>query len=178
MKDTALSTRYAKAYIGLASDRGDVTQAVSGAQDALSFLDDFPQVRDALFSPLVPSRDKAKAVVAAMQGAIPSVAADFVAFVIEKGRADDLPEVLRQVAALYEQMQGIRHAQVYSAVPLNDKQASELADKLKALTGAEQIVLERTVDAGLIGGIRVKVGDMVWDGSLAGRLEQIKEKYL
>lgn len=99
-------------------------------------------------------------------------------FCHRQGAAEFLPEILRQVGVLYEGIRGIRHAEAVSAVEMTPGQVEELSVRLKALTGAEQIVLHVRVDPSLLGGVRVKVGDVVWDGSLSGRLEELKKKYL
>lgn len=178
MKDTTLAIRYAKAYIELALSRDQLEQAVEGAKAAVGFFDASPEARQVLASPLIPASDKAEALSRALGQGIPVQAQEFVRFVIDKGRAEFLPEILHQVGVLYEGIRGIRHAEAVSAVEMTPGQIEELSVRLKALTGAEQIVLHARVDPSLLGGVRVKVGDVVWDGSLSGRLEELKKKYL
>lgn len=178
MKDTTLAIRYAKAYIELALSRDQLEQAVEGAKAAAGFFDASPEARQVLASPLIPASDKAEALSRALGQGIPVQAQEFVRFVIDKGRAEFLPEILYQVGVLYEGIRGIRHAEAVSAVEMTPGQIEELSVRLKALTGAEQIVLHARVDPSLLGGVRVKVGDVVWDGSLSGRLEELKKKYL
>lgn len=178
MKDTTLAIRYAKAYIELALSRDQLEQAVEGAKAAAGFFDASPEARQVLVSPLIPASDKAEALSRALGQGIPVQAQEFVRFVIDKGRAEFLPEILHQVGVLYEGIRGIRHAEAVSAVEMTPGQIEELSVRLKALTGAEQIVLHARVDPSLLGGVRVKVGDVVWDGSLSGRLEELKKKYL
>lgn len=178
MKDTTLAIRYAKAYIELALSRDQLEQAVEGAKAAAGFFDASPEARLVLASPLIPASDKAEALSRALGQGIPVQAQEFVRFVIDKGRAEFLPEILHQVGVLYEGIRGIRHAEAVSAVEMTPGQIEELSVRLKALTGAEQIVLHARVDPSLLGGVRVKVGDVVWDGSLSGRLEELKKKYL
>ncbi len=178
MKDTTLAIRYAKAYIELALSRDQLEQAVEGAKAAAGFFDASPEARQVLASPLIPASDKAEALSRALGQGIPVQAQEFVRFVIDKGRAEFLPEILHQVGVLYEGIRGIRHAEAVSAVEMTPGQIEELSVRLKALTGAEQIVLHARVDPSLLGGVRVKVGDVVWDGSLSGRLEELKKKYL
>ena len=178
MKDTTLAIRYAKAYIELALSRDQLEQAVEGAKAAAGFFDASPEACQVLASPLIPASDKAEALSRALGQGIPVQAQEFVRFVIDKGRAEFLPEILHQVGVLYEGIRGIRHAEAVSAVEMTPGQIEELSVRLKALTGAEQIVLHARVDPSLLGGVRVKVGDVVWDGSLSGRLEELKKKYL
>lgn len=178
MKDTTLAIRYAKAYIELALSRDQLEQAVEGAKAAAGFFDASPEARQVLASPLIPASDKEEALSRALGQGIPVQAQEFVRFVIDKGRAEFLPEILHQVGVLYEGIRGIRHAEAVSAVEMTPGQIEELSVRLKALTGAEQIVLHARVDPSLLGGVRVKVGDVVWDGSLSGRLEELKKKYL
>lgn len=178
MKDTTLAIRYAKAYIELALSRGQLEQAVEGAKAATGFFDASPEARQVLVSPLIPASDKAEALSRVLGQGVPAQAQEFVRFVIGKGRAEFLPEILRQVGVLYEGIRGIRHAEAVSAVEMTPGQVEELSVRLKALTGAEQIVLHTRLDPSLLGGVRVKVGDVVWDGSLSGRLEELKKKYL
>lgn len=178
MKDTTLAIRYAKAYIELALSRDQLEQAVEGAKAAAGFFDASPEARQVLASPLIPASDKAEALSRALGQGIPVQAQEFVRFVIDKGRAEFLPEILHQIGVLYEGIRGIRHAEAVSAVEMTPGQIKELSVRLKALTGAEQIVLHARVDPSLLGGVRVKVGDVVWDGSLSGRLEELKKKYL
>ena len=178
MKDTTLAIRYAKAYIELALSRDQLEQAVEGVKAAAGFFDASPEARQVLASPLIPASDKAEALSRALGQGIPVQAQEFVRFVIDKGRAEFLPEILHQVGVLYEGIRGIRHAEAVSAVEMTPGQIEELSVRLKALTGAEQIVLHARVDPSLLGGVRVKVGDVVWDGSLSGRLEELKKKYL
>lgn len=178
MKDATLAIRYAKAYVDLALSRDELEPAVRGARQVSDFLARQTDARRLLDSPLVPPGEKAAALSRAMNGTVEAQAQQFVAFVIGKGRAEYLPEILRQVVVLYEGIESIRHVEVVSAVPLSQAQSEELSARMKTLTGARHIVLHPSTDPSLIGGIRVKTGDTVWDGSLSGRLEELKKKYL
>ena len=97
MKDTTLAIRYAKAYIELALSRGQLEQAVEGAKAAAGFFDASPEARQVLVSPLIPASDKAEALSRVLGHGVPAEAQEFVRFVIGKGRAEFLPEILRQV---------------------------------------------------------------------------------
>jgi F-type H+-transporting ATPase subunit delta len=93
--------------------------------------------------------------------------------VIDNGRLSALPEIAAQFQALVNASSGVSDATVYSAYPIDDAQFAEVMASLekrfaRKLKGAVQ------VDAELIGGIRVVVGDEVLDTSVKARLEQMK----
>ena len=92
---------------------------------------------------------------------------------IENGRLSALPEIAAQFSALVNAQSGSSDAVVYSAFPLDD---AALVDVVAALEKRFDRKLKARVeiDAELIGGIRVVVGDEVLDTSVKARLEQMK----
>lgn len=72
---------------------------------------------------------------------------------------------------------GVEEAVVTSALPLSKSQAETLKEKLAAITG-KKILLKQKVDAALIGGFTVQVGDRLIDGSVARSLQTLKAKMM
>jgi len=96
----------------------------------------------------------------------------FVATLIENGRLLLLPEIAKQYAALKAEAEGALEARVQTALPLSDGQAAELAATLSKRYG-KTVRLDVKVDAALIGGARVLVGDDVIDASVRGKLHAL-----
>ena len=128
-----------------------------------------------LNSPLVSRQDKAAGFAGAMGDAIPQQMKDFADLVMDKGRSSIFPEILEQVIAQNDALQGVLHAGVATAVPLSVEQEKQVVEKVKAFSGAKTVVLHTSVDASLLGGMKITVGDKVWDDTVAGRLEEIKK---
>ena len=98
---------------------------------------------------------------------------NFLHIVIENGRVDALPEIAAQFRALKNAQSGSADATVYSAFPMDDKAIAEMSSALEKRFGRKlNITVE--LDASLIGGIRVVVGDEVLDTSVKARLDQMK----
>jgi len=88
----------------------------------------------------------------------------------------DRLELMPEIAAQYEfyrrEAEARLRVQVSSALPMNDEETHQLAERLKARFGRE-IDLDLDVDESLIGGAIIRAGDQVIDGSVRGRIEQL-----
>ena len=93
--------------------------------------------------------------------------------VIDNGRLAVLPEIATQFRSLVNDRGGVAEAEVVSAFPLDAGQQASLAKVLEKRFG-RQLKVSVTVDASLIGGVRVTVGDEVLDTSVVARLEQMR----
>ena len=112
-------------------------------------------------------------VVAASKVTPTPAAANFLATVVENGRLSALPEIAAQFQTLKNAAQGVNDAVIYSAFPID---AAALTDLVALLEKRFARKLQCTVqiDANLIGGVRVVVGDEVLDTSVRARLDQMK----
>lgn len=93
--------------------------------------------------------------------------------VVENGRVNALPEIAAQFAALVNAQSGSSDATVYSAYPIDDAALADVVVALEKRFG-RKLKARVEIDADLIGGIRVVVGDEVLDTSVKARLEQMK----
>jgi F-type H+-transporting ATPase subunit delta len=86
-----------------------------------------------------------------------------------------MPQVANEFRRLYNKNAGIVEATATSALALDDAEVAALTKRLEQLTGA-RIELERKVDPSLLGGIQVRIGDTLYDGSVRGRLERLRTR--
>jgi F-type H+-transporting ATPase subunit delta len=94
---------------------------------------------------------------------------------IRRRRIEQLPRVVAEFVRLDERRQGITHATATSAAPLTDLEVKALTARLEQMTGG-RVALETHVDEGLLGGLIVRVGDRLIDGSVRGRLERLRNQ--
>lgn len=94
---------------------------------------------------------------------------------IERDRLSELPAISAEYDRLLRERQGIVEAEVTTAVPLTESTASDVQQRLAAMTG-KQVTLHRKVDPDIIGGLVVRMGDRLIDGSLATRLESLRSQ--
>ena len=112
-------------------------------------------------------------IVGVMKAALPEQGKNFLRTVIDNGRLSALPEIAQLFRGLKNAKSGLSDAVVYSAFPMDAAALSEVAASLEKRFGRKLSVTVE-IDAGLIGGIRVVVGDEVLDTSVKARLEQMK----
>jgi F-type H+-transporting ATPase subunit delta len=100
---------------------------------------------------------------------------NIVFLLIRRSRIEQLPRVVDEFNRLDDRRQGITHATATSAAPLTDTEARALTARLEEMTGG-RIALTTDVDEGLLGGLVVRVGDRLIDGSVRGRLERLRNQ--
>jgi F-type H+-transporting ATPase subunit delta len=96
-------------------------------------------------------------------------------FIVGQGRARQLPQILEEVSELAARARQSVVAEVRSAVPLDDKQRTDLASALSKATGKD-VEVKVLIDPSVVGGVVAKVGDTVIDGTVKRRLEQLREQ--
>ena len=100
---------------------------------------------------------------------------NLIGLMLRRGRIDELPRVAAEFRRLDNQRQGITPATATSAVPLSEDEVRAVTARLEAMTGG-RVDLELTVDPDLLGGLVVRVGDRMIDGSVRGRLERLRNQ--
>ena len=159
--------------------------AVARAEDALSAVEDelytfgkalgqHTELRESLTDAGLPAENK-KAVVRDLLGdrANP-VTVSLLGFVIDAGRARALPKIVDELARMAAEEREHALAEVRSAVDLSVSQRERLASALSRATG-RQVDVKVVVDPTVVGGVVARVGDEVFDGSIASRLEEARQ---
>lgn len=169
--DRLLAGRYARALFACAAARSEgaaVAEDLAVCSGALSRA--LPLLRD----PRVPAAQKKGLVRESLGQAAAPLTADFLEFLIDKKRFGLLPVVARDFERLSLQARHLVRAQVRSARPLSEADRKRLRERLETFAGTG-VELEVKEDPELLGGVSVRLGDWVLDGSLRGQLQSLKE---
>ena len=165
-----IAKRYAKALLELAGDT-----APSLAEDAMALGEACaqPELRHFLHNPLLSrtqSAEVAKGLLDKM-GA-PTLLINTIIRMAHNRRLPVLPEMLEQFVQLVEKEQNIIRVKIISAKALSDSDISQLTDKISANYGSK-LRVETQIDASIIGGVQLTMGDKQIDYSIAGKLERL-----
>jgi F-type H+-transporting ATPase subunit delta len=169
---------YAKAFVG-ATEAAGVTDAALAELDSLvtDVLDKLPRL-DAIFSSAIVSGDEKIALIDKSIGpkATPLLR-NFMKILARHGRLGLLRGVRREARKIVDKLRSRLRVYVSTATELDGDLTRRLTDMLRSMLGAEP-VLEVNTRPELIGGMVLRVGDTVYDGSIATRLERIREQMI
>ena len=169
----AVATMYAKSYMMAAGPAG----IAAPDEELNSLVDDvlakFPEFNELLMSDSVGRDDKLAIVDRVVAPQCSEFFTNFLRVLIRHGRISMLPLIQNVLARLQEEAAGKKRIRVKSAKTLSDASRSQIVSHLKNTFGFEP-VLQETVDASLLGGVILQVGDTVYDSSLRSRLQQLK----
>ena len=177
MKDIRVASRYAGALFAVA-ERSDILDAV--AKDLVlmhRFLTEVPRLRAVIMEPLVSDSRKFAVADEAFGDRVTAASLNFLKLLIRKHREDLLEECAREFYALLAERSNTADAEVTTAVPLSTVQSARLNHSLQTLTG-KTIRMTTEVDPALVGGVVVRIGDTVIDGSVRGKLERLERQLL
>jgi len=175
VKNAVLAKRYAKALFAVGKEESafdDYSQALKAMADLFAGI---PEVSDALTNPLYPVevREKVMEHILASAG-VSQVMGNFFKLLVQKRRADILPDVAQVFQAMVDADKNMCQGTVVSAMELTPELSAKVKETLEKITG-KQVVLTTQVDPSIIGGIVAKVGDLVLDGSIKSQLAGLKE---
>lgn len=147
-------------------------------------LDDFQAtyaesapLREILEDPSIPQEQKVR-FLDALSGRIgmSGTVRNFVAVVTAHNRLTELPEIVTSYLHLADEDSGVVEAEVTSARPLDDAGKRTLEQGVAQMVGGTQVRATYREDPSLLGGAVVKVGSTVYDGSVRGQLEQMRQR--
>lgn len=174
MAGASAARRYARAAFELALEQGQPLEAWLADLEAVSTGLSDPQVMRILTSPKLSFNEKRTLFDRATPGIDP-LRRNLLYLLIDRGRIELIDAIRRELRAMALQHQGIAEATVTTAVPISEAEAARIADLLGRVVG-KKVVLTRTVDPSIIGGMVARVGDKLINGSVAARLDALREQ--
>jgi F-type H+-transporting ATPase subunit delta len=171
-----LGSVYAKALLG-ASERAGNTELVLAELE--SFLDDvlarLPPLHAVLESPRVAWEAKQRLLDQALAGKASRELLNFLKVVTRRGRFDCLRAIAQAARQQFNALRGRVRVQVRTATELDQALTRLVKERLTSTLGHD-VELEVSVEPDLIGGLVVRVGDTVYDASVASRLRRLKQE--
>ncbi len=173
----AVHSRYARAFVDVVFDKKlDTNKTIEELRALAGLVEPTPAVRTVWESPSVPAEQK-RAVLDQLVSRLGAskMTRNLVAVLIDHRRIAALPEIARQFQEELNARLGIADAQITTARELAEDEKRALEQQITALTG-KKVRAEYRRDQSVLGGAVVKVGSTIYDGSVKGQLQRLKEQ--
>jgi F-type H+-transporting ATPase subunit delta len=174
---SGVAGRYASALFSLARENRD-TDGVAAALKAFdALIAESPDLQRLVRSPVFSAPEQLKALGALLERAgISGVAGNFIKLVAAKRRLFAIRDMIAEYGKLNDAFRGVTRAEVTSAAPLADDNVAALKEALRAVSGGKEVEFTAKVDPAIIGGLVVKLGSRMVDGSLKTKLNAIRTR--
>ncbi|MDX5346523.1 MAG: ATP synthase F1 subunit delta [Hymenobacteraceae bacterium] len=176
MSELRVASRYAKSLIDLASEKGELENI---NQDMLLFLNTLKnnsEFKLLLKNQIVKSDKKLAILHAVFEGKVSKMTMMFFDIITRKGRENVLDFIATEFQSQYNLKKGIQKAKIITAVPLTPQLRNDFSQLVASQTG-KLVQLEESVDASIIGGFVLKVGDKQIDSSVQNSIRKLRNKF-
>jgi len=169
---STIARPYAEAAFRLADAQGRLADW-SATLANLSAVAADERVRQAIGDPNLPAAKVAGLIVSVLSGKLTGETENFVRVLAENGRLGVLAEIRSQFEALKNEREGVVEAEITTAFDMDQAQLADLVARLEKKTG-RKVKARVSVDASLIGGVKIAIGDKVIDGSARAQLAALE----
>jgi F-type H+-transporting ATPase subunit delta len=171
---TSTARRYAEAAFEIAERDGTVDAWLRQLGTLAVVVADEKMVRQ-LEDPQVPLEQRVAAVQNALGSDMLAALGNLLALAMRRNRLASMAQVAHEFKRLYNKRAGIVEASATSALALDASEIAALTARLEKMTGGK-IELATAVDPSILGGLQVRIGDTLYDGSVRGRLERLRAR--
>jgi len=170
-----LARRYARALFLAARAAGKVERAQADLALVEQVMTQVPQLREILGGVAVPRPRQRELLRRIFEGRVDGAVMNLLLVLLDERRLRLLDQIVREYRIMAEESRGIALVQVISARPLSPPAEEALRQGLERKLG-RRVRMESTVDPALVGGVQVKIGDTLYDGSVRGQLRRLQER--
>lgn len=165
--------RHAQAIFQIAEERNEFEKWRGDLELLASLFSDAGLV-SLLGDPKIRFDDKVNVIAGNLPG-VSNMVLNLVKLLISRRRARIMPQIADEYARLVDRRQGLEHAQVTTAAPVDEATEARLVERLAQITGT-RIVITKKIDPDIIGGFVARVGDKMIDGSVRTKLQKLKRE--
>ncbi len=168
-----VATPYAEALVVNAKNLDLLTQYKDELSSILSILLKSEDLQSFLLNPLISNATKKKVLKELFEEQVQSFIMNFLLVLVDRRRISFLKTIIEKYLEIVYSLESITIVEIISVVELNDEQKLSLTNKIKLLTGSNEVKLLTKHNPSLIGGFIIKIGSKVIDASLIGKLKKM-----
>jgi F-type H+-transporting ATPase subunit delta len=173
-KETVVAKRYAKALFELARERGKVAEVEQELQAVSNALADNLEYVKLLEHPNIGASVKTSMLKQVFEGKVSEELMNTLQLLMQRGREAIIRDLAVQYSLIANDALGQAQAKVYTPLPLSAEESDKIAAAFGQVVG-KKIRVENIVEPSLLGGLQVRIGDRLYDGSLSGKLQRMEK---
>jgi F-type H+-transporting ATPase subunit delta len=165
---------YARSLFEVAKEHDELDEIHDQLGEFADALDESRELQMFFFSPYFSSEEKKEGIDKVVDGANERFL-NFLKLIAERHRVPAIFRIRREYDGLWRQENRLLEVRVTSAMPLDDETVKSIGQRIEEQTG-QRIDLDANVDPDVIGGLVLRVGNLVMDASVRGRLERLRKE--
>ncbi|MCR6112353.1 F0F1 ATP synthase subunit delta [Bacillus sp. A301a_S52] len=178
MRRHPIGYRYASALLELTQEQGILETAIKELDEVSEVFKDTNLLDEVFKHPKMTDDDKKSILRQAFSDKVSAAVLNLLLLLVDNKRLDVFHAIVDNFKQLANEARGVSEATVYTAKPLNDQEQEAIASIFAKRAGKAQLILINEVDADIIGGLKVRIGDTVYDGSVANQLARIQSQMI
>ncbi|MEX0887272.1 MAG: ATP synthase F1 subunit delta [Phycisphaeraceae bacterium] len=171
----AVDRAYARALFETGVEQGELEALADEMEELGDVIADQPELRRLITTPAIGVQQRVGLIDRLFKDRVSPTLYKFLQVVTRKGRLASLPGMVQAFAELMTDQRGLVEVDIFVADRLNEAQADDVANSIGRVLGRE-VVLHQYVDPELIGGLKIRVGDKLIDGSVANQLKLLRQR--
>ncbi|MDQ0187311.1 F0F1 ATP synthase subunit delta [Cytobacillus kochii] len=177
MTSSIVAKRYALALFQLANEHQLLDQMEDELRAVKDVVNHDSEFKAVLKTPKL-SIQKKKEIVKEAFASVNTYVINTLLIMVERHREDEITGMVEHFLDLSDEQKGIAEAKVYSVRPLTDEEKNALSATFAAKVGKQSLRIENIVDSNLLGGVKLRIGNKIFDGSLRGKLDRLERQLL
>lgn len=173
MSQSTVAKRYAEALFQVAQQQNAIAEISTDLKELTKALGEAPELLALLQAPKI-SGEKKKAILSEILANAHTAVVNALQILIDKKRINEVAVVAEEFQALAAASQGAAEATVFSTRALTDEERAEISAAFAKLVGMEKLNITNVIEPSLLGGVRVQIGNYIYDSTIAAKLEGLK----
>ncbi len=173
MSQSVAAKRYALALFELAQQNGQIDSIQEDLHELKKVFQDNKELGQLLESPKLSMAKKKELLADLFKGANPLIL-NTLYVLLDGKRINEVVHFVDEFNAFANDAAGVAEAKVYSTRPLTDEESQSISTAFAQKVGKQSLRIENIIDPSLIGGIRLQIGNQIYDSSVSAKLERLK----
>jgi len=173
-----VAERYASALLSIAVERECIDRFGRDMQAVSRVFEEHDELRAFLAHAGIDKSVKKDVIRGIFEKEVSREVLNLLMLLVDKHRIGHFPGIAREYRILADREQNILNIEVWSSHPLEDAEIDRIKKKYTRIYGASGARVDMKIDNKLIGGLKIKIGDRIIDGTLAARLKSLREQLL